>query len=271
MDSPNIAFIGAGNMASSIIGGLIAKGFNAEHIFASDPAEKNLTALRALGPVQTFNTNADAVKNADIIVLAVKPQIMAQVVTQLAEHLQRRGPLIISIAAGITVNNLQTWLGKNSAIVRCMPNTPALIQAAATALFATTNVSATQKKLANTVLRAVGMVVWVDEEKDLDAVTAVSGSGPAYFFLLIEIMQEVAVEMGLDPNISRQLTLQTALGAAQMAVSSEESVADLRKKVTSPGGTTQKATDVMQENGFDEIIRRALLGARDRSIELAQA
>jgi pyrroline-5-carboxylate reductase len=270
LSNPVIAFIGAGNMAASIIGGLINKGYPAQSIIASDPFAESLQALKKIAPVKTTQNNQQALADADIIVLAVKPQLMKPILEELADSAQQHQPLVISIAAGIETRSLDKWLGGNMAIVRCMPNTPALVQAGATALFANPQVNADQKDQADQIMRAVGIAMWVDDESTLDAVTAVSGSGPAYLFLVMEAMQAAGEQLGLSADAAKQLTLQTALGAAQMAIASDVDSAELRRRVTSPGGTTEQAIRVFEEAGLKDIFSKALLACRDRSEELAK-
>lgn len=270
MSNPTIAFIGAGNMASSIIGGLVAKGFNPAAIIASDPSATSLEKLRGVAAVKTVSDNHKAIANADVVVLAIKPQVMKTVLENLATSAQKTRPLIISIAAGIEIDSIDRWLGGGLAVVRCMPNTPALVQSGATALYANTRVTAEQRQLADTILRAVGIALWVNDESSLDAVTAVSGSGPAYFFLLMEAMQNAGTQLGLSADAAKQLTLQTALGAAQMAIGSDVDAAELRRRVTSPNGTTERAIEVFEQGGFRQLCNQALAACRDRSVELAR-
>jgi len=264
-----ISFIGAGNMASTLIGGLINKGYPPENIWASDPGDESLERLKALAPINTTHDNEKAVSKADIVLIAVKPQVLQHVVLPLKLALAKTKPLVISIAAGITLNSLEKWLGEKLAIVRCMPNTPALVQCAATGLIANTQVTVEQQQYAKEILGAVGIALWVDNESLLDAVTAVSGSGPAYFFLIMETMIDVAIELGLDPELAEQLTLQTAFGAATMANSGEVNVNELRKQVTSPGGTTEVALKILESKGIRSIFEEALTAACNRSRELA--
>lgn len=270
MSQPTITFIGAGNMASSIIGGLVAQGFAASSITASDPYEESLQRLRQVAPVNTTQDNDQAIATADVVVLAVKPQVMRQVTESIQGAVQTRKPLIISIAAGIEIHSLDKWLGGELAIVRCMPNTPALVQTGATALFANPLVSELQRQQADQILKAVGIALWVDQEAQLDAVTAVSGSGPAYFFLVMEAMQAAGEQLGLAPELARQLTLQTALGSAQMAMASDVDAAELRRRVTSPGGTTLEAITSFEDNGLQALFLKAMTAARDRSEALAK-
>jgi len=269
MSSGKLTFIGGGNMASSLIGGLIADGFDSDNIWVSDPDTQKLAQLAARYGVHTETDNGRAASDAEVLVLAVKPQSMEAVARGLAESVRSQRPLVISIAAGVREPVLREWLGGEVALVRGMPNTPAMIQSGATGLHAGPGVSAEQRDLAESVLRAVGLTRWVDDEERMDAVTAVSGSGPAYFFLVMEAMEEAAREMGLDPESARLLTLQTALGAARMAMESSDSPAVLRQKVTSPGGTTERALAILEEGRLRELFTRALEGARSRSQELS--
>ncbi len=267
--SARIAFIGAGNMAASLVGGMLARGFSAAQITLADVDAERLGMLAAQYGVRVTASNTEAARDADVILFAVKPQQMAEVAAAIAPIVQARKPLVVSIAAGTTIAQLQGWLGADAAVVRCMPNTPALVQSGATGLYASTQVSAARRLLAQAMLDAVGIALWLDSEDQLDAVTALSGSGPAYFFLVMEAMIAAGRAMGLDEKIARQLTLQTALGAAQMAITSDEGPAELRRKVTSPGGTTQAALNVFESEHLRDTFLKALIAARDRSRELA--
>jgi pyrroline-5-carboxylate reductase len=257
-------------MASSIIGGLIKKGHPAANIAASDPLAGNLQKLAMLGPVITKNSNADAVRDANVVVLAVKPQVLKTVAEDLAPALTAKKPLVISIAAGIELASLERWLGSDIPIVRCMPNTPALIQLGATGLYANSLVSTTQRETADQVLASIGIARWVESEDALHAVTAVSGSGPAYFFLVMEAMQAAGESLGLDAELSKTLTLQTALGAARMAMEADVDAAELRRRVTSPGGTTEQAIKTFEEGNLRELFLQALKSCDNRSRELAK-
>ena len=270
MNSPQLAFIGAGNMASALIGGLVKQGFAAARIIASDPMPAMLDKLNAIAPVRRTSDNVEAIANADVVVLAVKPQVMKQVLQPLADILQQRRPLIISIAAGIEIASIEHWLGGQLPIVRCMPNTPALVQLGATGLFANAAVSAAQREQADAILRSVGIALWVDSEAQLDAVTAVSGSGPAYFFMVMEAMQAAGEQLGLATDTAKLLTLQTALGAARMALDSDVDTAELRRRVTSPNGTTERAIASFEADDLRGIFARALTACRDRSEQLAR-
>lgn len=268
MNNTSIAFLGAGNMAASLIGGLIAKGTPANKIHASEPVEQRRTQLEKDLGINTHADNAAACANADVVVLAVKPQIMQQVCEQLAGSLQPE-QLVISIAAGIDSATIARWLA-HPCIVRCMPNTPALLQQGVSGLFAAAAVNAEQKLLAERILSAVGLCVWLEQEQQMDAVTAVSGSGPAYFFLLVEAMIEAGVKLGLEHSTASTLAQQTALGAARMLCESPLDAAELRRQVTSPQGTTDAAIRSFQQDDFAAMVERALTSAAQRSAELAQ-
>ena len=267
----NICFIGGGNMATSLIGGLIAQGHAANSISVSDPNEAQREQLTTQYGIHTFADCAPALADADIVVLAVKPQVMKDVALMVAKAAEQssKQPLFVSIAAGINLYSLQQWLGKDQAIVRCMPNTPSLIQLGATGLFANEHTSIVQKNLAETVLKAAGIVQWVQSEAEIDAVTAVSGSGPAYYFLLMEAMIDAGIELGLSRETASELTIQTAIGAAQMAKESDVDVAELRRRVTSPGGTTEEAINTFEGAHLRDIVKAALNAANRRSGELA--
>ncbi len=275
MNKPNsssskIAFIGAGNMASSIIGGLLTQGFAAEQISASDPFPQSLEKLQGMGLSATTSNNHEAIANADVIVLAVKPQVLKEVCIDLAPVLSAKNPLVISIAAGIGLQSLSQWLEARTPIVRCMPNTPALVQLSATGLYANDKVSKEQKEMAESILGSVGITLWVNSEEDLHAVTAVSGSGPAYFFLVIEAMTKTGVKLGLTQEMSETLALQTAKGAAEMAQTSDVGTAELRRRVTSPGGTTEQAVKTFEDGGLLTLFEDALTACAKRSRELAK-
>ena len=269
---PKIGFIGGGNMAGSLIGGLINSGHLATDIIVNEPDETKGKALTEKFSVCT-GADINILDDCEIIVLAVKPQILRTVCLQLARY-PTDNRLFISIAAGVKSTDINRWLSQNDtsqqqAIVRCMPNTPALLQCGASGLFANESVTDTQKQQAENVLNAVGLVIWVESEDLLNAVTAVSGSGPAYFFLLMEAMQKAGEKLGLTTDIAQQLVLQTALGAARMATESDRPPADLRENVTSKGGTTEQAILSFQSVDFQEIVFQALKAANDRSISLA--
>ncbi|MDD5271626.1 MAG: pyrroline-5-carboxylate reductase [Methylovulum sp.] len=268
MKTNKIGFIGGGNMASSLVSGLVASGHAAEAIWVCDVNEAALAALAANFGVNTSTDNAVVVAAVDVIVLAVKPQSLKEVACAIAPLIGQR--LVVSIAAAVRQSSLAAWLGGGTAVVRCMPNTPALVLTGATALHANANVSPSQRDLAESIMRAVGISLWVTDESELDAVTAVSGSGPAYFFLLMEAMEAAAVDLGLSAATARLLVQQTALGAAKIALESPESPEQLRKRVTSPGGTTQQAIQTFEQGGFAQLVASALQAARERSVEMSK-
>jgi pyrroline-5-carboxylate reductase len=264
-----IGFIGAGNMATALAGGLLAKGWPAADIGLSDPGPAQLDPHARQG-LFTTSDNLELLRRSDVLVLAVKPQVMSAVLKPLATLAQERRPLVISIAAGIPVASLERWLGGALPIVRAMPNTPALLQAGATGLYASPAVSAAQKAEAEAILAAVGLTLWVGDEALIDAVTAVSGSGPAYFFYVMEAMMAAGRDLGLGEAEARALTLQTALGAARMALQADVGPAELRRRVTSPGGTTERAIATFDQAGLKDIFARALAACAARGAELAE-
>ena len=270
MNIQKIGFIGGGNMASSLISGLIASGHSPQHLWVSDINPDTLKALAENLNINTSASNDVVINEVDVVVLAVKPQILSSVAKSAAALIQQKKSLVVSIAAGISQHSLSQWLGADTAIVRCMPNTPALVLTGATALHANARVTAEQRNLAENIMRSVGIALWVNDESELDAVTAVSGSGPAYYFLLMEAMEKAALELGLSEVTARLLVQQTALGAAKIALESSESPEQLRKRVTSPGGTTQRAIETFEQGGFTELVSKALHAARDRSIEMSK-
>lgn len=267
MQHPNITFIGAGNMAHSLISGLIANGYPAQNIWATDPSAEKLMTLQKEFGINIADNNATAAKHAHILLLAIKPQIMHHVCEELAPAITH-SPLIISIAAMIPIKLLEKWLGKH-AIVRCMPNLPAIIRCAATALFANPQTNEAQKNVAESILRAVGTITWLKQEELMDAVTVLSGNGPAYFFLLIEMLQQSGEALGLEKETARLLSLETALGAARLALESKEDVAVLRQQVTSPGGTTERALEVLEHGNIRQLFFSALEESQIRAKTIA--
>lgn len=267
----SIAFIGGGNMARSLVGGLVTQGVDPARIRVAEPVEALREALAADFGARTHADGAAAADGASIWLLAVKPQVMLEVCSGLADSARAQRPLVVSIAAGITASQLDRWLGGDQAIVRAMPNTPALIGAGVTGLFATPAVSAPRRELAASLLRTGGPTVWIDDEALMDAVTAVSGSGPAYAFLLAEAMQAAGEREGLPAETARLLVQQTLLGAARMLEGSDDPAPVLRKRVTSPGGTTQAAIEAFEAGGFQELVARAIRAATERGRELSAA
>jgi pyrroline-5-carboxylate reductase len=251
------------------MGGLLASGYPKDKILATDPsADRRQEVTQSLG-IPCLESNTETAAQADIILLAVKPQQLEPVCKELADTVKAKGALVISIAAGVRTSDIAFWLGGEAAIVRTMPNTPALIRSGATGLFATSAVSDSQKDQAENILRAAGLTVWVPQESDLDIVTAISGSGPAYYFLFMEAMQAAGQKLGLDESTARLLTIQTAFGASKMALESPDDCATLRQKVTSPNGTTEKAIQTFEQHDLRAIIEEAMTAAKDRAISLA--
>jgi len=269
VDSPDLAVIGGGNMARSLIGGWLAAGVPAASIRVADPDPDCRAGLARDFNVAVFAAADAAVAGADTWVFAVKPQVLRAVCASLAAAAQAARPLLVSIAAGITTTQLDDWLGGGHALVRAMPNTPALLGAGASGLFANARVDAAGRERAQHLLAAVGPTVWVADEALMDAVTATSGSGPAYVFLLAEAMQAAAIAEGLPVAAARTLVCQTVLGAARMLVESGEDAGVLRQQVTSPGGTTEAALETFRSSGFSELVAKAIHRARVRGGELA--
>ena len=255
-------------MATSLIGGLLAQNFGALQITACDINQEQLAKLADEFSINTTTDTISAVNDADIVMLAVKPQVMQNACEQLAGVENKESRLFISIAAGVHETDINRWLGNGRAVVRCMPNTPSLMQLGATGLFANPQVSEGQKNLAQSILNAVGITAWVAQESALDAVTAISGSGPAYFFYFIELLQQAGIKLGLDPDTALSLARQTALGAASMA--KEDDVVELRARVTSKNGTTEQAILSFQKNRLDTLVDQATQAAFDRSAELGR-
>ncbi|MGP5119731.1 pyrroline-5-carboxylate reductase [Psychrobacter alimentarius] len=270
LDNKKISFIGGGNMAQALISGLICCGIQPNLITVADPNLSVREQLAAKG-LNTVDPTADAnaaVIDADIVVLAVKPQVMKAIIGAFADALSTQ--LVISVAAGLSTELLSNMLNGYRNIVRAMPNTPAMIQMGATGLYGTDNISAEQKQLATAVMEASGLVMWVEDEAHMHAVTAVSGSAPAYMFYFIESMVDKGIALGLDTEQASALALQTMIGAAKMAMDSEDAPAELRRKVTSPNGTTQAAIESMQANDIGRQIGEAMQACYDRSQALSE-
>lgn len=265
------AFIGGGNMGSALIRGLIARGLPPGNIHVGEAVQSRRIALADELGVHVSADNREIVDGADIVVLAVKPQDLAMTVQSLAPVFSRRPPLVLSIAAGIRVADIAGWCGEGVAVVRAMPNRPALNSAGATAIFAPAGLAPAQRQLAEDVLGAVGTTVWVPDEASLDVVTALSGSGPAYFFLLAELMTDAAVKLGLPHASAQELAIQTLFGSGRMARDSDGDLARLRAEVTSKGGTTEAALRAFEGANLRGIVAAALQAATDRGREMAQA
>lgn len=270
MKNRTIGFIGAGNMARSLAKGLIDNGWPSGHIVLSDPGNEQRQSASSLLGTECISDNNEVAQRADVLVLAVKPQQLRAAIEPLATTVQQKRLLVISVVAGIHSADIEQWLGGNLAIIRSMPNTPALIGSGASGLFANERATAEDRNLAESLLRACGVTAWVDKEHKLDVVTALSGSGPAYYFLMMEALENAAISRGLNEADARLLTLETALGAAKMALESHEDPARLRQRVTSPGGTTERALEVFEDAGLREICQQAVDAAITRAQELAE-
>ncbi len=269
MADPKLGFIGGGNMAQAIVGGLIGNGYSRERITVADPLAQQRSLVEERLGIEAVGDNRVAVGGSDVLILAVKPQMLREVCRGIAAAVHNARPLVLSVAAGVGIRDISRWLGEPIALIRVMPNSPALVGAGVTAMFANEHVDTAQKAVAERLMSAVGSVVWLDSESLLDPVTAVSGSGPAYFFLLMEIMEQVGIEMGLSADAARTLTTQTAAGAAQMALQPGLDLVSLRQQVTSPGGTTEAALRTLDDADLRGIVRAALFAARDRGTQLA--
>ena len=264
-----IAFIGGGNMARSLVGGLVARGTPPADLVASEPQDALREALARDFGIRVGADNTAAAREADVVVLAVKPQVMGAVCRGLAPALAGRGATVVSIAAGVRLAQFARWLGDDQAVVRAMPNTPALLGCGISGLVANDAAGPAARAAAEAVLGPAGPVVWIPDESLMDAVTAVSGSGPAYFFLLMEAMQAAAERQGLPAEVAAALVRQTALGAARMACEGTETPSRLRERVTSPGGTTQAALEAFEAGGFRALVDAAIHRATVRGRELS--
>jgi len=261
-------------MASAIIGGMIAKGWSSANITVSEPNELSCTKLRLQFPgIKTATDNSKAVAASSLVILAVKPQIMSIVCKDIKAAVMEHSPAVISIAAGVTIAGMSSILGSNTAIIRCMPNTPALVNEGATGLYAPkTTVSQAQRDAADAVMSSVSKkLYWVESEQLLDVVTGVSGSGPAYFLLLIECITDAGVKLGLPLDIAQGLAVQTCLGAGKMASESDVDAKELRRRVTSPNGTTEAAIKSAEASGMRDMWMKAVSAATSRADELGSA
>ncbi|MEA1890493.1 MAG: pyrroline-5-carboxylate reductase [Pseudomonadota bacterium] len=263
-----LGIIGGGNMAESLIGGLLASGHKASAIQVSEPDKDRREYLSTHYGINCLNNNSALVEQSDLLLFAVKPQLLRQISEPLQQAVQEKCPLIISIAAGVRSSDLDIWLGGELAIVRVMPNTPALVRAGVSGLYANHLVNNLQRDLAESILRSVGMTVWLENEAQMDIVTALSGSGPAYIFRIIEAMEEAATRAGLERETSRLLAIETVLGAARLAMESDDTPAELRRKVTSPGGTTEKGLQQLEQGNIEQLFDNAINAAIDRSREM---
>lgn len=271
MQHRKIAFIGAGNMTRSIVSGLVKNAYPAELITASNPSIGKLSALQADFSIKVTQDNIEAVNVSDVIVLAVKPQLMEQVCAKLAQQQNLSGKLFVSIAAGITTARLQQMLGAEFPIVRTMPNTPSALGKGMTGLFADTNVNKIDKQYAADLMGQVGEIAWVEKESMINGVIAAAGSSPAYFFLFLEAMQKEAQQQGFDPATARLMVQQAMLGTAEMVCHNPHlELSELRTQVTSKGGTTAKAIESFQQQGLEQLVANAMQAAVKRAEEMAK-
>ena len=280
----SVGFIGGGNMASSIIGGLVPEVLDSKSVFVFDPNKAQSTRLNETFNINICSDNLSLIRQCEVVILAIKPQITASVIAPIAQSLTDKKPLIISIAAGVNINLIQQLIDINStplsdensklAIIRVMPNTPALVKAGASGMYANTHTSNTQKDIAQTLMTAVGSAIWVDQENDIDTVTALSGSGPAYFMLFLQSLIDSAVNSGLPKQIAQQLAVDTCIGAAKLIQSNSDNnnadINQLIQNVTSPGGTTEQALLSFQKNQLTHIIDNAFQAALKRSEKLGE-
>ena len=265
----NISFIGGGNMAHSLIHGLIDNGADVSRIKIGEPNHSRRKELSKSFKVEIHEDNLSSIKNSEIIVLAVKPHIVETVITDLTEKISHSKTLVLSIAAGITIQNIESWSRPDIPIIRAMPNTPSLVKAGITALCANSYVTLNQKKKAESIMSAGGTVLWLEDEKLMNIITAISGSGPAYFFYFMESLVQAAILEGIDEKLAKKLVLETTIGAAQLASETQESLSILREKVTSRGGTTEAAIEVFEAYDVNEVIKKAVSAARIRAKNLA--
>lgn len=272
MINEKIGFIGGGNMARAIAGGLLRGGMHATDVLIAEPLAAQCEKLRReFYGVLVSEQNERVAVSADILLFAVKPQILRSVCEELQAVVQKRRPLIMSIAAGPRIADIESWLGGNLSVVRVMPNQPALIDQGVSALIANAATSEHEHGLAEKIMSAVGQVVWLDDENLIDAVTAVSGTGPAYFYLLIDIMIESAVRFGIDPDTARTLAVETARGASSLALAEQETMKALIDRVRSPGGTTTAAFEHLDAANVRDIFGTAIVAARDRAVALSRS
>jgi pyrroline-5-carboxylate reductase len=270
MRQATIGFIGGGNMARSMVSGLVNSGFNAKKIWICDKSQEKLDAFQQAYGVFGCKDQIELVENCSVIILAVKPQALPSVVEVVGKQIKRQQPLVLSICAGVDMQQLSQWFGEKTAIVRAMPNTPALLQCGASGMYANEHLAEQQKSLTEHIMRASGVAVWVKEEAQMDVVGALSGSGPAYFFLMMEIMSDVAIKLGLNEKQAKLLTTQTAYGAARMALESPDSVEKLRLKVTSKGGITEAAVSTLEKSGIRDMMEQAMLNNVKRGKALSE-
>jgi pyrroline-5-carboxylate reductase len=270
MSEATVGFLGAGNLTRALIAGLLSNQFDPKKIWAADPDREKLQNLQRQFNIQASQHNLQVLEHADIILLAVKPVHLHELCTEIRSQVLQRQPLLISVAAGATISLLQKWLGSYQTIMRVMPNTPAMVGAGATGLYANLEVSSEQKNIAEAIFRAVGITVWAENENQLDLICAVSGCGPGYTFLMMEAIQEAAQRGGISEKSARLLTAQTFLGAARLALESELPLSELRRQVTSLKGATETAVTILEEAHLRDLLIEAITGAQTRCLEIAE-
>lgn len=271
MKQPIITFIGGGNMSRNIVTGLINSKYDPKQVWIANRGEKKLAFFREKLGVHTTQDNREAAQQADIIVIAVEPSVVKSVCEEIRDIVKEKSPLIISVASGVNDSHMREWLGNETAIVRVMPNTPSSVAMGASGLYANKNVTIEQKKLAEHIMRAIGIIVWVEDESLINAIAALSGSGPAYVFLVMESLQTAGEKLGLSKEDARLLTLQTVLGAARMAFESEHDVTELRRFITVPGGSTEQAVKVFEDRGIRDLFKDALKAAHNHTVKVAES
>lgn len=266
----HITFIGAGHMAQAIIRGLIHNGHPATEITATATRDETLAPLAQQLGINTTTDNNAAVARADVVILSVKPQGLAAVCASIKDDIQQKQPLVMSVAAGIRCEAIERWLGDDISVIRTMPNTPSLLGRGAAGLYANDKVDEKQRNIAAEIMQAVGIIEWVEEESLLSAITAIAGSAPAYFYYMVESLENAGVDQGLPRESARRLAIQTALGAAEMCTLGEDDPATLKRKVMSPKGTTEQAIFALERGGFEALVKTACDACAQRAEELAE-
>lgn len=269
MKNFSIAFIGAGNLTRALIGGLLSTHYDANKIWAADPFAEKLAALQRGFGIQVTENNSQVVAECEVVVLAVKPDRVREVCLEIREQVISRQVLVISVAAGVTLSLLKEWLTPKAAVVRAMPNTPVMVGAGVTGLLSNDEVSSTQRDLAEVLFRAVGIIIWLEQEKQMDLICAISGCGPGYLFLIMEAIADVAKKQGLSEAVARLLISQTFLGSARLALESTTPLTELRRQVTSPGGVTEKIISLLEDGGIRRLLENAIEEAVKKSGEIA--
>lgn len=269
MISKRLAIIGGGNIARCLIGGLLADGYDPQKIWVSDPNELILQELSDIFSVHVSTNNLTAIGESDVVAFAVKPQILQQVAREVSDPIQEKKPLVLTFVTGIFQKDLQRWLGGDIPIIRCISNTPAMVRSAITSLYANQHATPQHKEMAESMLRSVGITLWIENEATLNAISALSSSGPAYFFLLMELIQKAAESFGLSPKDAHLLIVQTAFGSAKLALELNSSFKELRQNITSPNGITECAIDYLWKHDVEKLFLSAIKAAKNRCENLA--